>query len=386
MKGQINLAEIFIINCSGICCLIFLIGARFSNKFGKRVGEYLFNSMIGVAIMALLLEMLSFAVDGIPGKLICIVQYASNAILLPATTLMGYLWCLFVDFKIFHNIKRIHRIAWTLVIPVVFAYILALLDCFAKTGVLFSILRNNVYVRGHSGWLNYMTMAFYYLYSIAIVYLAKHKGSQIHFFPVYTYVLPCIIGTIVQGMHYGVTAGWFAVAIALLFVEMQLQKEESFVDELSGLYNRKYLEFFYNQMQLKKDLQAFGIMIDINLFKKINDTYGHTVGDDAIRTTAKLLSGWTEISDTVIRFAGDEFIIICTNKTEQDVTRLIKEIRKKLTEYNQTKRKPYELSLAMGYAQYLPAYTNLDEFLRDMDQKMYQDKDLFRKEMQKQER
>lgn len=386
MNDQINIVEIIIMNCSGIFCLLFLNGTRLSNQSGKRVGEYLFNSMIAVTILSLALELLSFRIDGWPGRFIYIVQYVSNALLLPATTLMGYLWCLFVEFKIFHSIKRIHKSACFLGAPVVVTYFVAVLDCFGKTGLLFTISPSNVYARGSLGWLTYSVLAFYYLYSIAIVYLAKHKGSQIHFFPVYTYVLPCIIGTIVQGMHYGVTAGWFAVAIALLFVEMQLQKEESFVDELSGLYNRKYLEFFYNQMQLKKDMQVFGIMIDINLFKKINDTYGHTVGDDAIRTTAKLLSGWTEISDTVIRFAGDEFIIICTNKTEQDVTRLIKEIRKKLAEYNQTKRKPYELSLAMGYAKYLSAYTNLDEFLRDMDQEMYKDKDLFRKEMQKQER
>lgn len=386
MNHQINIVEIIIMNCSGICCLLFLVGTRLSNQLEKRVGENLFNSMITVTVLSLALELFTFGIDGRPGRFIYIGQYISNALLVPATTLMGYLWCLFVEFKIFHSIKRTHKAAFFLGAPVVAIYFLAVLDCVGKTGFLFTISPSNVYARGSISWITYSVLAFYYLYSIVIVYLAKHKGSRIHFFPVYTYVLPCIIGTIVQGMHYGVTAGWFAAAIALLFVEMQLQKEESFVDELSGLYNRKYLEFCYNQMQLKKDLQVFGIMIDVNLFKKINDTYGHTVGDDAIRTIAKLLSGWTEISDTVIRFAGDEFIIICTNKTEWDVIQLMNEIRKKLAEYNQTKRKPYELSLAMGYAKYLPAYTNLDEFLREMDQKMYKDKELFRKKMQKQQR
>ncbi len=121
-------------------------------------------------------------------------------------------------------------------------------------------------------------------------------------------------------------------------------------------------------------------MMDINLFKKINDTYGHTVGDDAIRTTAVLLSEWVDISDTVIRFAGDEFIIICTNREEQAVVQLINDIKTKLSEYNHARKKPYELSFAMGYAQYSPAYANLDEFLRDMDQKMYEDKEAFRRQ------
>ena len=75
-----------------------------------------------------------------------------------------------------------------------------------------------------------------------------------------------------------------AVVIASLLVEMQLQKEES--------------------------------------FKKINDTYGHTVGDDAIRTVSRLLSHWVGTPDTVIRFAGDEFTIICVNKSQNEVTAL----------------------------------------------------------------
>ncbi|MBO5470090.1 MAG: GGDEF domain-containing protein [Lachnospiraceae bacterium] len=180
-------------------------------------------------------------------------------------------------------------------------------------------------------------------------------------------------------MHYGIAAGWFAAAIALLLIEMQLQREESFVDELSGLYNRKYLEFFYKQMKLKKYPQVFGVMMDINLFKKINDTYGHTVGDDAIRTAGKLLSSWVDVSDTVIRFAGDEFIIVCVDRTEADVVTLIDDIRNKLVEYNRMGKKQYELTFAMGYTQDLPSYTKLDEFLWEMDQKMYEDKELFRK-------
>ncbi|MDD5998098.1 MAG: diguanylate cyclase [Lachnospiraceae bacterium] len=384
MNSPINIDEILIVNWAGVFCLLFLIGARrSSNKSGKRVGEYLFNSMIGVSIIALFLELLSFYIDGMPGRVIYVVQYISNALLLPATTLMGYLWCLFVEFKIFHNMKRIHKLAWILVVPVVAAYLLALSDCLFQTGFLFTISKDNEYARGTMGGFSYAILAFYYLYSIVVVYVAKHKGSQVHFFPVYTYVLPCIMGTIVQGLHYGVAAGWFAVAIALLLIEMQLQKEESFVDELSGLYNRKYLEFFYKQMQIKKYPQIFGIMMDINLFKKINDTYGHTVGDDAIRTVGRLLSDWVEVSDTVIRFAGDEFIIICTNRTEQEVVELIATIKKNLVEYNRMERKPYELSFAMGYTQYSAGCNiNLDGFLRDMDQKMYEDKDMFRRKFE----
>ena len=60
MNNQINIAEILIVNGAGVFCLLFLAGTRSSNKSGKRVGEYLFNCMIGVSIIAFLLEMLLF--------------------------------------------------------------------------------------------------------------------------------------------------------------------------------------------------------------------------------------------------------------------------------------------------------------------------------------
>ena len=75
---------------------------------------------------------------------------------------------------------------------------------------------------------------------------------------------------------------------------------------------------------------------------KINDTYGHTVGDDAIRTVRRLLSHWVETPDTMIRFAGDEFIVLCVNKAEKDVVALMNTIRLKLCDYNVSRKKPYQ--------------------------------------------
>ena len=346
------------------------------NKTSKRVGEDLFNTMVFVNLVALVLEAISFGIDGKPGKLIYVLQVLSNAFLIFSVVFTGYMWCLFVEFKVYHSMKRVYKRVRILMVPVLVSLFCVGCDCFGA-GLYFSISKDNVYIRGSLSLLVYLFVTFYYFYSIVIVYIAKYKGSQIHFFPVYTFVLPCVIGTLVQGMNYGTAMGWFSVAIALLLLEMQLQKEESFVDDLSGLYNRKYLEFSFRQIQLKKDYRIYGIMMDINFFKKINDTLGHTVGDDAIRTVGKLLSQWVDISDTVIRFAGDEFIILCINKTEDEVCLMMDTIRSNLLNYNKTGRKPYELSFSMGYIKYSKTHRKLDDFLRDMDKEMYEDKKKF---------
>ena len=382
MNTSINISEILIVNSTGIFCLLFLLMSKYSNKSSKRVGEYLFNSLIVFTILVLIIEIITFLIDGLPGKFIRILQYLSNAFLIFAVTLMGYVWCLFAEFKVYHSLRRVKKIAFVIALPVIVELLLVVLDCFGA-GLLFSISGDNVYARGRFDLITYAFVGFYYLYSIVLIYWARHKGSQIYFFPVYTFILPCVMGTIVQGMQYGIATGWFSVAIAIMLVEMQLQREESFIDELSGLYNRKYLEFFYKQMQIKNYTQVYGVMLDLNLFKQINDTYGHTVGDDAIRTFSRLLSNQVETPDTVIRFAGDEFIIICVNKTEDEVAALMDSIRKNLDDFNASEKKPYKLSFSMGYTMYSDEYKNLDEFLRDMDKKMYEDKEEFRRRMNK---
>ncbi len=377
MNSSINLTEILIVNCAGIFCMLFLFYSKYSNKSVRRVGDILYDCLIALTIIMLSLETVSFYWDGAPGKAVYVMQSIVNALLIVSTTITGYLWCLFVEFKIHHSLKLVRKRACFLVIPILINFVFVILDCFG-TGIMFSISEQNVYQRGRISVLSYIFLAFYYIYSICIVYRAKHRGTQMRFFPVYTFVLPCVFGTCVQGLQYGISTGWFAVAMALMFVEFQLQKEEAFVDDLSGLYNRKYLDFYFSQMLLKKNSGIYGIMMDINLFKKINDVYGHTTGDDAIRTVGKLLSKWVDNNDRLIRFAGDEFIIICLNKTEENVVEMIDRIKKNISDYNDSNKKPYQLSFSIGYAKCPDENADLDNFLREMDSRMYEDKERFR--------
>lgn len=87
----------------------------------------------------------------------------------------------------------------------------------------------------------------------------------------------------------------------------------AFLDQLTGLPNRRYLEMAglseLREYQLHQD--PFGVlMADIDRFKAINDTFGHAVGDSALRETAKTLTGALRGTDVVGRWGGDEFLAI----------------------------------------------------------------------------
>ena len=76
----------------------------------------------------------------------------------------------------------------------------------------------------------------------------------------------------------------------MVFIHIQLQNINTFVDETSGLFNRKYMNFYLEKAHKTNPRQLYGIMMDVNDFKKINDRYGHSMGDRAIREIGKILS------------------------------------------------------------------------------------------------
>ena len=111
---------------------------------------------------------------------------------------------------------------------------------------------------------------------------------------------------------------------------MQILNEMARVDQLTGMYNRKYLEEFVEKAvpQALRAGSTYGVlMIDIDYFKMINDTYGHDVGDEAIRVVSKTIKENIRESDIPIRFGGEEFIVLLYNCDKEHVYEVAEKIR-----------------------------------------------------------
>ncbi|MGR9100061.1 MAG: diguanylate cyclase [Gammaproteobacteria bacterium] len=130
----------------------------------------------------------------------------------------------------------------------------------------------------------------------------------------------------------------------------------SMIDDLTGLYNRRY---FYDQANIaisrtKRYLQNFCLLIlDLDHFKVVNDTFGHITGDQVLIDFAKCLRQQTRSSDMVARFGGEEFVIIFTDTNEVDGEKFAERIRKKVEslkwEFNGR-----ELSITVSIGIYCP--------------------------------
>jgi len=95
-------------------------------------------------------------------------------------------------------------------------------------------------------------------------------------------------------------------------VQLQLERQAS-TDELTGCYNRRYLYDLYPRLRaeiLRSERQLSVLLIDLDLFKQINDAHGHLVGDEVLRHFSHILRGCCRVSDFIVRLGGEEFLVL----------------------------------------------------------------------------
>ncbi|ABB45054.1 response regulator receiver modulated diguanylate cyclase [Sulfurimonas denitrificans DSM 1251] len=145
-------------------------------------------------------------------------------------------------------------------------------------------------------------------------------------------------------------------------------------DFLTGLYNRRY---FFNNMYpyFEKALtngNHFAIaMIDIDFFKKINDTYGHEMGDKTINKLADILRANTSQDDIVARFGGEEFCIVLKNKTPQQALSHFENLREKVENSFLSLGDEEKITFTISIGVLLSPEDTLDESINQADMLLY---------------
>lgn len=372
---MINIPEILVANGTGAFLVLFLLLYRIRIAQTNQFDEKAYKFMLIVTFIATINETLSFIIDARPGFIFHILQYISNTISSASSGIIGYCWCLFVEYHIHRNFERIKKKSRILAIPLIIATILIIINLLG-TGIIFDISKENVYTRGPMNFILYIFVFVYYIESIYTVHKAKYDSILVEFFPIYYFIIPCMIGTMIQGFFFGVSTIWLCVAIAFILVYIENQISVSFIDDLSGLYNRKYMNHYLNKLQSDKNRHVYGFLLDINEFKAINDTYGHLTGDRALIKFGKILQHSIDKDSVAIRMGGDEFVIFAKLKSDEEALALKKQIKYNVRQFNIKSKEPFHLSFSIGIAKFNGK--NTDAFLSAMDDSMYEAKNMHR--------
>ncbi len=158
---------------------------------------------------------------------------------------------------------------------------------------------------------------------------------------------------------------------------VRLIKEASNRDYLTGLYNRKYLfdagQKLYHNAQ-RGNLTLTAAMIDIDFFKKINDTHGHQIGDEALRLVAKTLQANIRKSDLVARYGGEEFCMLLASPNLRDLRPVFEKIRQAVESAPlQTDDGEIAMTVSIGISACLGE--SLEDMLGNADEMLYRAKE-----------
>lgn len=153
-------------------------------------------------------------------------------------------------------------------------------------------------------------------------------------------------------------------------------------DALTGLYNKHG----YNRLEepllnraISENLPLTAFLIDMDGLKKINDTYGHSEGDFAIRVLGQAIESTAAEGDLCAHFSGDEFYLLTAGLSEKEAKKRVEAIAAYLDHYNKLSSKAYDISCSCGYACTLPAPGFTAERIQELfslaDKNMYLEKE-----------
>ncbi len=166
---------------------------------------------------------------------------------------------------------------------------------------------------------------------------------------------------------------------ALLEASQKKLRQQSIQDSLTGLYNRRYLDGLLDNLLVKANFDeemVSIIMMDIDKFKEINDTYGHAAGDEVLVQVGQALNNLIRPSDFICRYGGDELVAVFPGMPPHIVKRRAKAFCKQMESLTVMvdEHEIENISLSAGTATYPFDAQDKDYLLRTADRNLYQAK------------
>lgn len=160
-------------------------------------------------------------------------------------------------------------------------------------------------------------------------------------------------------------------------LQNQVTEQQSFIDPLTEIYNRRSLDQvagqFISRARRRKAALSF-LMIDADNFKKINTRFGHLTGDFVLAEIAGIMKSSIRGSDAVVRYGGDEFLMLLADTTAAGAQIVVDRIYGKVDDWNAAGGlEDFRVSVSIGIAEWHEGDT-LDEMLDGADRRMYERK------------
>ena len=156
-------------------------------------------------------------------------------------------------------------------------------------------------------------------------------------------------------------------------------KDEATKDFLTGLNNVRQFDTSFNsisQLTLRKEEKLSLLFVDIDFFKKVNDTYGHNKGDIVLKVLGEILIDTSRIFDVVSRNGGEEFSVLLLDCDSSHAIEIAERLRKKVETYkfSISDKINLNITISIGISTYPDTTNKIDDLLEDADKALYEAK------------
>ncbi len=354
--------------------LIILISIRRQSD-KTRIDNLLFTGIILINMALLFFDLFQSFVDKQPGTMMYFLNNFTVFVFYLIGPFLSLLWLDYVDYFIHKDrvrLKKIHRLT---LIPMIIFMGIVILSLFVNA--FFYIDSSNTYFRGILYW-PYIV----YTYSFALIaafLIIKYRKEirRSSFYPMLFFVIPPIVGGIIQAIFYGLLLVWPMTMISVFMVFVFVQSQRANTDYLTNLFNKREFDNYINVIEKtkKRNYCLAGIFADLDQFKMINDQYGHYMGDLVLKETALLLLKSFDPNDFIARIGGDEFAVIFKLENPESLQTVIQTLNDNFTDFNQKKKYPFEVNLSFGALVFDKSiHGSINEFVKKLDELMYKNK------------
>lgn len=365
--------------CVAVCLIIYLTMLRGTIATDAR--QRTFRQILIGAMIICLSDMCAVPLSGTLFAGSRFLLYLTNDLYYLALCFVDYLWLVYVMRRLGRLDSKNPRQLALLATPMLIFVILLLLSSF--TGFVFKIDAANEYSRGPGVYLHWFVSWGYMIAATLMTFDAyRREESRVRrseLMPLLYFMIAPSIAAIVQMLCFGLSTIQVGITLSILIIYVTENNALILTDPLTGLNNRRNMDLFLNdslQRGAKPELTM--VMADLNHFKQVNDTYGHTTGDRMIclaATALKKACGRVGGRLFLCRYGGDEFVIIGRDLKPADIILLPKIIHDEIAKVGAGSTLPADIGITVGMATGVcRSLREADALLREADSHMYGEK------------
>lgn len=270
----------------------------------------LFRMLLLMSGFIMILELLSWMFDGVPGEFNYVLNYLFNFLLFIFSTVVASFWLSYIHYKIYGDIKKIRKHLWFLY-PMFLSVIIAIINMFYP--IVFQIPTDtNIYERLPFVSFNFALV--YILIGISL-YLAIKERARIKpviLIVVILFIMIPALASLLQLFQYGLIIMYPSMTLSLIVIYLFMETPSTSMDYLTGAHSRSRLDEYIDRKIIQNE-EFCVIMLDLDDFKLFNDQYGHVTGDRILIQFVNYAKQIFGAQALVSRYGGDEFVVVVSS-------------------------------------------------------------------------